>query len=964
MLSKKKLIRMSDANTIDAQSINKTAIFLNYKISNQKEENALTKLIDWVSKSKNHVLITLNSNKEKAILKGIENKQINIYSTSDTYKEIVLINTCNELSTLSKFLSQVAKLPTNQIIASTEKLNSKASILNKAKFYLSNVWNKIFTANIFNNLHQNYIVLNETQFENFIVKGNLSNQMITAIASDENNLVATPIETNGNNYTWAQSFTGFFTGFKDGLFKIWNTYFKSYSTSDTSSSWLNVNANQYKKIFSWLAVGLLIFMCYIQNDFNITWDEPNHNSYSKDVLKYYTSLGSDTTIFDFTKAGHRDYQSNVLYGMSIDVVSSAINKAFSIENEYYTRHLLNTITGFLAILFTALLVRIMAGWLPAIVTLLALIASPSFFGHCFNNPKDIPFAAGYIMSIYYLAKVLMEMPRPSTQSKFMLALSIGFAISIRVQGILPLVYTIMFMAMYWWFNKNKWKNFKIKQLIKTIAVIGIVGYIIGIALWPYALRSPLTAPFKALKEFENFGFLTYYELFEGVRMYQKPWYYEPKLIALTAPIIILAGFVISLLFGWIKLDKNRRIVYLLIVFATLFPAAYTIYQKSYVYNGWRHFIFIYPTLVALAIIGIYRLFALFKKSIFIPIATAIILLLLIKPILWSIKNHPYEYMYFNEIGGGVKGANGFYELDYWNQTPREAFAWLIKNKPEVLDGKMMVSSNNIQESLKTFIPEGKDVKYKWTREYSWTNDDYDYAIWTTRTLNKTQILGKYWPPKGTIYEVKVDGVSVAAVVKSENKMGALGFKMLKENKIDSAKICYQNAFENNPYEAEYAFYLGNIYLNLNSLDSAKLFMDKALELRDGNYDAYNGLGEYYIKKYASNATPDKSLLEKARTNFENSVKFKENFSGAWYNLSETCAALGDKLAALNAFAEFFVLSSPTQELYNKFTELLKQNGYAGDELEPYYFLYNKAKKEGKKGKANIYLTQHQLLING
>jgi hypothetical protein len=38
--------------------------------------------------------------------------------------------------------------------------------------------------------------------------------------------------------------------------------------------------------------------------------------------------------------------------------------------------------------------------------------------------------------------------------------------------------------------------------------------------------------------------------------------------------------------------------------------------------------------------------------------------------------HPYQYIYFNELIGGLRGAYGLYETDYWHAANREALEWL------------------------------------------------------------------------------------------------------------------------------------------------------------------------------------------------------------------------------------------------------------------------------------------------
>ena len=41
--------------------------------------------------------------------------------------------------------------------------------------------------------------------------------------------------------------------------------------------------------------------------------------------------------------------------------------------------------------------------------------------------------------------------------------------------------------------------------------------------------------------------------------------------------------------------------------------------------------------------------------------------------------HPYEYMFYNSLVGGLKGVYGKYETDYWGLAYKEAIIWFNKN---------------------------------------------------------------------------------------------------------------------------------------------------------------------------------------------------------------------------------------------------------------------------------------------
>ncbi|MES2616874.1 MAG: hypothetical protein V4613_03290 [Bacteroidota bacterium] len=869
----------------------------------------------------------------------------------------------NEPQTYVKWLNTASKAQKNDtVLLGNGKVNAKAGYVEKWSGYWANFWPKLMTGSNVSLAGTEAVLLTPAIYHQL----KLNNAwQIAAIAEKDKKAQAVDFDMAVGSFVFGDGIKAFFTGIFKGLKAIKHSFLGLKSTLPVTTTWASFSHPGYKRLFGITAAVLLALMCFISFDYNVTWDEPNHNAYSKDVLKYYSSFGTDTTMFDFQKPGHRDYFTNNFYGMSIDVISSAVNSVLDIKNEYATRHLINAIVGFLCILFTALIVRIFAGWLPALVTLLAMVCSPSFFGHCFNNPKDIPFATGYIMAVYYLIKLLYELPAARHQTKVMLAVAIGFAISIRVQGVLPIIYLGMVFLGYFIIAPSKNKKQQLINLAGIGAGVAIAGYFLGIILWPYALRHPLTAPFKALSEFSNFSYLTYYELFEGVRIFNKPWYYEPKLIMLTAPLMVLVGFGLSLLLGWWKKDKVSFLALLLLIVATFFPSMYTIYKKSYVYNGWRHFLFIYPSLMAMAILGWVWLVQWFKSEKFQMMILVVAAITLIKPAVWSVANHPYQYMYFNEIAGGVKGANGVYELDYWQQTPREAFAWLVKNHPEILKGDKRVSSNNIQEALKSFVPEGKDVMYKWTREYEWADDDWSYAIWTSRTLSKNQILDGYWPPKGTIHEIKVDGVTVAAVVKSANNYGHRGKQYLKKSNFDSALYFYEKAVAYNPMEEEYVRGLAEACKMLKRNDSAIRYYTKAMELRSGNYEAMAAIAELYLNTaIGSGGEPDKQMIEKAKSFFEQTIIYKKNFAAPYYYLGEIYSNEKNYEKSLSYFADFFEEGQANQQVYGRMTDLLKTLGYSGEEAEPYYYLHTRALERGDKHKAETYLNYHNEMMSG
>ncbi|MBK8514720.1 MAG: hypothetical protein IPL55_00085 [Saprospiraceae bacterium] len=69
-------------------------------------------------------------------------------------------------------------------------------------------------------------------------------------------------------------------------------------------------------------------------------------------------------------------------------------------------------------------------------------------------------------------------------------------------------------------------------------------------------------------------------------------------------------------------------------------------------------------------------------------SVGILALTLIHPLRHILRNHPFEYLYYNELVGGTGGAYSNYELDYSLNSLKQGSTWLKdyirKNHPKGL----------------------------------------------------------------------------------------------------------------------------------------------------------------------------------------------------------------------------------------------------------------------------------------
>ena len=158
-------------------------------------------------------------------------------------------------------------------------------------------------------------------------------------------------------------------------------------------------------LFLGLAAALFVAMPLMSRSAGNSGDEDKFQiPQGRFVMDYFQSDGADTTCLqDVVTLNGKEQNWNLkYYGCSFDVVTEWINRTFNIDDIARTRHMCNAFLGWLIVLFGGLIAYRMGGWRAGVFAMLLLFLSPRLLGHSFNNPKDIPLAAGIVMTIYYM----------------------------------------------------------------------------------------------------------------------------------------------------------------------------------------------------------------------------------------------------------------------------------------------------------------------------------------------------------------------------------------------------------------------------------------------------------------------------------------------------------------------------------------------------------------------------------
>jgi len=628
----------------------------------------------------------------------------------------------------------------------------------------------------------------------------------------------------------------------------------------------------FKNAFYTLSLSLLIILPLLSLDAGISGDEGLHYSQSERVFNYFKTAGKDKSALN-TPGTHLRY-----YGQSFDNMTTILIKWFNIEDIYRFRHISNSIVGWGIVLISGLLVILLAGYRAGFLMLLLFIMSPRFLGHTWNNLKDIPFTFGYIASIYFTFLVIKKLPRPSLKHIILLVLALAFAMSIRISGILLAFYMFLFAGLYMMSyhlsDQNTLSFRNVTRSIIYLLIVSVTAYCLALILWPFGLEGPIKNSWLSFKSMSQFP-TTVRQIFEG-RVYwsdQFPWYYLLKYMVITIPTIVLLGLLAFLIFikGIFKSQNWLFMFFVLISF--IFPLGYIILTNANVYGAWRQVMFIYPPLVILAALGLEWFFRTIQPN-KIKIAVGIVLLgLCIHPIKYIVKNHPYEYIYFNEMAGGVKGAYGKYETDYYYHSILEATEWLqeyIENDEELKDQKLIVGWNFAIPGA--FFHGQENISTHYMTPYSSGFYDWDFAIFANSYIDPYQLQQNIWPPDNTIHTIDVDGKPICAILARTSKDDYAGYQALNEGKYELALSLLEKAVNTDPVNVSAYISLSVAYLESGDLAAAIEPLNKCLGIYPDYEVAVNQLAEtYYLQGEIETAV---DLLIR---NLENNYKYLPSY---------------------------------------------------------------------------------------
>lgn len=241
----------------------------------------------------------------------------------------------------------------------------------------------------------------------------------------------------------------------------------------------------------------------------------------------------------------------------------------------------------------------------------------------------------------------------------------GLAAATRVLGlsVLGLVAVPLFV-------ERRWSSLPLLAIYAGSAAVVCYG------AWPFLHGAPLAHLWESLVVMGRYpwsgGILFMGQIYGPDSL---PWFYLPVLLGaqLTLPAILLGLGGLGMGFRQAVRGMHRRGETIAMILWFVAPLVVVVVLGSTLYNNFRQLLFVLPPLFVFGGIALDFLMARIGSA----IASSLIVALVLAPGIWGIVQlHPYEYVYYNRLVGGVRGAFRSFELDYWCTSYREAMDWI------------------------------------------------------------------------------------------------------------------------------------------------------------------------------------------------------------------------------------------------------------------------------------------------
>jgi hypothetical protein len=424
---------------------------------------------------------------------------------------------------------------------------------------------------------------------------------------------------------------------------------------------------------------LFVIGLAVHGDYGAYWDESLAVQLGTDALDF--AFEGDTSLLSSFDRYH---------GQIVEMVLVAAGRLLGrqdIRDQYLLRHLLLYLLFLAAVFSFYRICRVRFGsWRIGLLGSSFLVLSPRIFAESFYNSKDLAFLSVFIIGMHTLMRV---MERITAGRVLAHAVMSALAIGIRMPGVMVPFLTVVLAAAG--IATSGVKREDVRPAVTRLAAYAAATCLLTILFWPVLWAGPLDQFLAALAKMSHYP-ITVVNLFFGKKVMagDLPWYYIPGWMAVSTPLLYLVLFPVGVFFQarrWVEkgagflADLHDRYDLLFMLWFFL-PLVSVILLHSVLYAGWRHLYFIYPAFLLIGLSGLVNLRAMTGRWTA-RLGRAGVGLVVIVPVVaslattaqWMIRNHPYQFAYFNSLAG--RDVRRFFDVDYWGVSYKQGLEYIL-----------------------------------------------------------------------------------------------------------------------------------------------------------------------------------------------------------------------------------------------------------------------------------------------
>lgn len=520
---------------------------------------------------------------------------------------------------------------------------------------------------------------------------------------------------------------------------------------------------------------ILLFIIGLTNikNYGLSYDEFEYRNQGFIVLNYLGEKFFPNKTKNLTKGKDLnyvkldEYHKNSKNNYKIqNTTYAAIEYLFFSNSEkktvYLFRHYLNYFVNFIALIFLYKIIRLDYSRAYGLLGVALFITSPKLLSDFVYSPNDIWLLTSLLISFYFSRIVLLK---KKFKDLFFMVFFLCIAVNVRyiAMYLLPI-----FFFFYFYRLKNEKKKF-LSHLLVSI----LMTYFILILITPQLWLNPLNIIGLFIDQL-SFNFIDPKIMFFGnlVNSSNLPWYYLIIWITISTPTLIIFLFFVGIFYNlnlfsiFTKNLTNQNINFVYTFAFFIIPILAFVIFRPTIFNGWRHFYFVYPFMILISIYSIHLIKEKvininYKKYVNFGINISLIIHFIIN-FNFIIQSNPYQNIYFNFFS--KKYAYNF-ELDYFGLSSVELLKYILKNekKDSIIIAGLDFTRPDISLNLLTNY---EKERFSYVKLDSFDNKKIDYFL--THYLFGVNDLEL--EKKGLIpwYDIIVDDIKISSIYINKN----------------------------------------------------------------------------------------------------------------------------------------------------------------------------------------------------